>query len=127
MARLAGANAISPGEDLGQCIDQAASFLSPATSLLEGQEVHAPVQETSVIGQLGLDRLGQIPTRAKLFEGQAGQIGYELGLSNLVDSAAFGHGCLVIRQVRFNGVGLGRFGVHGVEVTGRRRQELDKG
>jgi len=84
------AGAIAPGENLGQGIYQAAGFFTPATSLLEGQQVHPAMQKTPVVGKLGLDQVRQIAAGPEIVEWQVRHIGQEFGLSNLVNPTPLG-------------------------------------
>jgi hypothetical protein len=79
--------AVGIGEDLGQRLDQISGFLAATPTLLELDEVHAPVQHPAVVGQLVLDIPCHLATLAQLVEVQPGQID-ELGIENLVDSAS---------------------------------------
>ena len=75
------------GEDLGQCLDQAALLLAAAAAQLEREQVHAPVEEAPVVGQLDVDLVAEGAPGPQLVDRHLVQPLEEVVVEDAVDAA----------------------------------------
>jgi len=86
VAHRVGASRQTAGQQL-PC-DERARLVPAATAHLEVDQVHPAVEETAVVGNLGLNVLGGLAALPQLIQTDVGDVGEILGLEDCVDPAS---------------------------------------
>lgn len=75
------------GQDLGQGLEDRPLLVAPATTLLEIEEIHAPMEETAVIRDLRLDVLGCVAATTDLVQLEIAEAFEELRLEDHIEAS----------------------------------------